>query len=140
MKMVMLLFTGILVITILSTALGEIQSGLAVDYPDVTYNKTHYEFDNATAEVQLIAENIQEDIRITSQDDSTLSDKASAILGATMDTGKLVIRAPGVMTSFFATIGMRTGFPISSTILGLVTLIMLVAVVFGILMWRRGIG
>lgn len=135
MKAVLLIIISLILFAIIFIAIGDIQKEFSYNY-DVTHNPDDFEFDNSTAQIEDLSNEIKTDITESKISSASLTDKASAILGATMNTGKLVLSLPNILNTFLYSLESKIGLPISG-ISSLISLAFLVLIVFSVLFWRR---
>ncbi len=138
MRVIGALLISIIFMTIILLAFGNFQKELSKTNYDVSYNEEDFQLKNVTEHIENISESINEDIAELRMEETSILDKASAFLGATMHTGRLVLAVPGVMSSVVSELSMKTPLPLSgSSIAFLLTSILVIFIVFEILAWRR---
>ncbi len=138
MKEIGTLLGGVILISIIFISIGTWQSEMA-DIYGVEYIEEDFMLANVTEEIVNISSEIEQDVETLTVPTTSLSEKASAFIGGTLQTGRLVLRVPSIFSTLIGEFGGRTQLPIVG-FAGLITLAILVYIIFRVLAWRRGGG
>lgn len=138
MRVVGALLAAIIFMTILLLSFGNFQQELSKTNYNVTYDEDDFQLKNVTEKIENISESISKEVDELQLEQTGILDKASAFLGATMHTGRLVLAVPSVITATISEVSMKTPLPLSgTTIVFLITSILIIFIVFEIWAWRR---
>ena len=129
------LLSVVILITIIFIAFGNFQSELSKNY-DITYSEEDFRLANTTQEIVNISEEIKDEIEDLTVPTASLADKASAFIGGTMKTGRLVLTIPRIFTVMISEFAEKTQLPLMG-ITAMITLSILIVFIFRVLTWRR---